>query len=153
MADHDSAGRTSRDDALLALLAVNARTSVADLARRLGLSRSTVQDRLKRLEESGVIAGYTVRLAARAAPGVRALIMLEVEPRRSAAIVSSLKQMPNVEAVQTVSGKYDLIVHGAADTTETLDRLIDEIGLVSGVRRTESAVVLSTRFDRRLDAD
>src|SRR5436305_5558882 len=73
------------DDHLLARLRDNARAPVAELARALGLSRTTVQSRLARLERSGVIAGYAVKLSeAREAALIHAFVMLTVEPKQAA---------------------------------------------------------------------
>ncbi|PLX36887.1 MAG: AsnC family transcriptional regulator [Hyphomicrobiales bacterium] len=140
---------TQRDEDLLALLRVNARESVAALARKLGLSRSTVQDRLRRLEESGVILGYDVRLAEDKRPGVSALVLLEAEQRTIARTIKALCEIPEVETVYTVSGRFDLAVVAAAHTTGDLDMVLDHIVGVEGVKRAESSVILATKLDRR----
>ncbi|MEZ5675578.1 transcriptional regulator, AsnC family [Thalassovita litoralis] len=138
------------DAALLALLAENARMPVATMARRLGLARTTVQARLDKLENNGTIAGYTLRLGASLRPRVRATVLLSAEPRASAAILSRLKSLPQVEAVHNASGRFDMIVQVAADTTEELDDLLDKIGDAQGVKSSESLIHLSTKIDRRL---
>lgn len=140
---------TPRDDELIALLRINARESVASLARKLGQSRSTVQDRLRRLEESGMIAGYDVRLADQAKPGVRAFIMLEIDQRYAAGIVGALCAIAEIETVNTVSGRFDLAVVAAARTTDHLDHVLDRVLGIEGVKKSESAVILSTKLDRR----
>lgn len=141
---------SDKDQALLALLQVNAREPVASLARKLGVSRSTVQDRLKRLETSGVIAGYGVRLAAKSNPGgLQAFVTIAVEPRRSTEVAQVLKRYPEIEALHTVSGKYDFAAFVRARDADAMDALLDRIGATPGVKRTESAIVLSTRVDRR----
>ncbi|MEE9588241.1 MAG: Lrp/AsnC family transcriptional regulator [Hyphomicrobiaceae bacterium] len=141
---------TDKDESLLALLKSNARMPVSALARELGLSRSTVQDRLKRLEEGGVIAGYRVQIASEVEQALlRALIMIEIAPHASASVIQALKQRPDVEFVYTVSGKFDLIAGVAVRSSEYLDRLLDFVGATDGVVRTESVVVLSTKLDRR----
>ncbi|MBB4301582.1 DNA-binding Lrp family transcriptional regulator [Rhodobium orientis] len=138
-----------RDEELIGLLRLNARESVAGLARKLGLSRSTVQDRLRRLEESGVIAGYEVRLAAGERPGVRAIVLLEIDQRHAGGIANALKGTPEIETVYSVSGRYDLAVIAAAQTTDHLDKVLDRVLAVDGVKKSESAVILSTKLDRR----
>jgi DNA-binding Lrp family transcriptional regulator len=141
---------TPKDDELLALLRVNAREPVAALARGLGVSRTTVQDRLKRLEQAGVIAGYAVRLAEDAARGgIRAYVTVEVEPRRAIDVGRALQRMPEVETLHTVSGKYDLIAMVRTKSAEDMDRMLDAVGALPGVMGTESAVILSTKLDRR----
>ena len=137
------------DRALLALLRENARAPTADLARKLKLSRTTVQSRLGRLERERVIAGYTVTVSPEAEAGqVRAHILITLEPRKSLAIETALRRIPEVRTLHSVSGPFDLIAIVAAASIGELDHLIDRIGALDGVERTTSAIVLSTRIDR-----
>lgn len=137
------------DHELLSLLADNARTPVATLARRLGLARTTVQARLDRLEQSGVIAGYTLRLSESLRAPLRATALVSIEPRSAPAVLSRLKSLPSVRTVHTTSGRFDLIVGLEADTTEALDDTLDRIGETRGVKGSESLIHLSTKLDRR----
>jgi DNA-binding Lrp family transcriptional regulator len=137
------------DRALLALLRENARAPTAVLARRLKLSRTTVQSRMARLERERVIAGYTVTVGADAeAALVRAHVLITLEPRKSAAIETALRRIPELRTLHSVSGPFDLIAIVAAPSIGELDRLIDRIGALDGVERTTSAIVLSTRIAR-----
>ena len=137
------------DEHLLTRLRDNARAPVAELARALGLSRTTVQSRLARLERSGVIAGYAVKLAgAYEAARVQAYVMLTIEPKQAAAVSAALKRMPGVRRLESVSGPFDMIVTIDAGGVAEMDAVIDEIGAVKGVERTNSSLVLSTKFDR-----
>ena len=141
---------TPKDEQLIALLRVDAREPVASLARKLGLSRTTVQDRLRRLEGSGIIAGYSLKLAREIdAGGMRAFVTLSVEPRRLVDVARTLARFHQIETLHTVSGKYDLVAQVKTGTSEDMDRLIDEIGLIPGITRIETAVILSTKLDRR----
>ena len=137
------------DHELLSLLADNARAPVATLARRLGLARTTVQARLDRLEHSGVIAGYTLRLSESLRAPLRATALVSIEPRSAPAVLSRLKSLPSVRTVHTTSGRFDLIVGLEADTTEALDDTLDRIGETRGVKSSESLIHLSTKLDRR----
>ena len=137
------------DEHLLTRLRDNARAPVAELARALGLSRTTVQSRLARLERSGVIAGYAVKLAGAYEAGrVQAYVMLTVEPKQAAAVTAALKRLSGVRRLQSVSGPFDMIVTIDAGGVAEMDAVIDEIGAVKGVERTNSSLVLSTKFDR-----
>ena len=141
---------TPKDRDLLALLRLNARESVSALARKLGTSRSTVQDRIRRLEESGAIAGYTVVMGAdQPNEDVRALVTIVMEPRRTVEVVSALKKLSSVDALHTVSGKFDLAAMVRTGSPSDMDRVLDDIGAIGGVVRTESAIILSTKLDRR----
>lgn len=137
------------DQRLLELLETDARASVTALGARLGLARSTVQDRIARLERSGEIRGYTIRRAdPRAARLIRAHVMLSVDPKLQDRIVADLKALPELKRLVTVSGEFDLIAELAAETTERLDTLLDHIGRLKGVLRTMSSIVLSVKAER-----
>ena len=139
-----------KDEELIALLRVDARQPVASLARKLGLSRTPVQDRLRRLEDHGIIAGYSVKLGSEIdRGGIRAFITISIEPRRQVESARVIMKLPQVEALYTVSGKYDLVAQVKASSAEVMDRLIDEIGTAPGVTKIETAVILSTKLDRR----
>jgi DNA-binding Lrp family transcriptional regulator len=137
------------DIALLALLRDDARMPAAELARKLQLSRTTVQSRIERLERRGVIAGYTVVVPDALEAGlVRAHVLITLAPKRSGAIEVTLRKIPEVRVLHSVSGPFDLIAIVAAASIGELDALIDRIGGLDGVERTTSAIVLSTRIQR-----
>lgn len=137
------------DRNILAQLSADARMSVAVLARRLRVARSTVQARLERLESNGTITGYTLRLGevGRTAR-IRATVLLGIEPRSQPAVLARLKVLPQVERVHTTSGRVDLLIQLAAATTTELDETLDRIGAIDGVRSSESLIHLSTKLDR-----
>ena len=137
------------DRSILALLGADARMSVALLARRLKVARSTIQARLERLETTGVIGGYTLKLGENARQGrIRASILLSIEARAQAGIVTRLKSIPEVERAFTTSGRFDLLLQIAAPNTQVLDQVLDEIGTITGVQSSESLIHLSTKIDR-----
>ncbi|TPN83834.1 Lrp/AsnC family transcriptional regulator [Mesorhizobium sp. CU2] len=140
---------TEAEQALLTLLRANARASTAELARKLGVSRTTVQSRIERLEQRGIIAGYGVRLSADYEQGlVKAHVLLTVTPKLADKVVRSLEAMPPVRTVHSVSGNFDMIVIVDAPSIRDLDALLDRIGSMDGVERTSSSIILSTRVDR-----
>ena len=137
------------DHMLLNLLRENARSSTAELARNLGLSRTTVQSRIERLERGGVVAGYTVKLADAVEAGlVRTFVLITLAPRQTKVIEAALRRLPEVRTLHSVSGPFDLLAIVAAASIGELDAVIDRIGLLEGVERTTSAIVLSTRIER-----
>ncbi len=140
--------QTDRD--LIALLQANSRDSTANLARKLGVARTTVVARLARLERNGVIVGYTVRLGRDdQRPQVRAHVGITLQPKSARDVVRRLQKLPELLQLSSVSGEFDYIAMLRADTTARLDALLDEIGEIEGVlKTTTSVVVLALRVDR-----
>lgn len=137
------------DADLLALLRANAREPTASLARKLGLARSTVQERIARLERDGTITGYTVRIADGAeAKKLRAVVMISADPKQADRVTAELKKMTEVRTLSAVAGAYDLIATVESDSTARIDELLDRIGRAPGVARTVSSIVLSEKFRR-----
>jgi len=137
------------DQALIARLREDARVSVTDLARALGLSRSTVQSRLERLERSGLITGYTVRLSETHEAGlIHAYVMITVHPKQAGVVAQQMARMAGVRRLQSVSGPVDMIALAVAPSAAEMDALIDAVGALEGVERTTSSIVLATKVDR-----
>lgn len=137
------------DRQLLALLQANARTPTAELARQLGVARTTVVARLARLERGGVVVGYTVRLAQDSErPPVLAHVGITIEPKRARAVTLRLQALPELLQLYSVSGGFDCIAVLRAESTARLDVLLDEIGASEGVIKTHTSVVLAVRVDR-----
>lgn len=138
------------DRRLIKALQRNARQTVSELARELDLSRTTVQKRLAQLEASGIIAGYQVKLGDNYRSGTfQAYVNLVVDPHLGSQVASALERLAEVEALYTVSGKIDLVAIIRVTAPAELDRILDRIGELDGVRDTDSAIVLATKFDRR----
>ena len=137
------------DTRLIDALREDARAPAAALARGLGLSRTTVQSRLERLERQGVISGYTVRLSEAHDRGhPPAYVMMTVSHKQAAAVTAAIRRLPAVRSLQSVSGPFDLIARAVAPTVAEMDTLIDALGALDGVERTTSSIVLSTKIDR-----
>ena len=135
------------DVQLIAALRANGRASTAELARLVGRSRTSVQSRLARLERDGVITGYAVRVAAEHDLGaVRAHVMIKVSPAAARAVAAALQAIPQVRVLHSVSGEVDLIAVAATATVGEMDQVIDRIGVIAGVERTNSSIILSTKF-------
>ena len=140
---------TEADEQLLSLLREDARASTAQIARRLDLSRTTVQSRIDRLERAGVIRGYTVRVDEGVEQArIRAHIMITVLPKKMAAVVKELHGIPEVRTLQSVSGSFDLVALGMVGDVHQMDVLTDRIGAIDGVERTSTSIVLSTKIER-----
>ncbi len=137
------------DQRIVDLLVDDARQSVTVMAKRLHVARSTLQDRIGRLERSGVITGYTVRLGP-AATGrrVTAHVAITIDLKRGDHVQQTLRRIAGVRTLHTVSGPFDLIAVVAAERTAEIDCILDRIGGIPGVDRTTSSIILTTKFDR-----
>jgi DNA-binding Lrp family transcriptional regulator len=133
------------DRRLIALLRENARTSVASLAKALGVARGTVQNRLARLEKDGLIVGYTVRLRPQVEEQrIRALMTVAVEGNRTEAVLKALRGDPAVGALYSTNGRWDIVADLRADSLEAFDRVLGRIRMIDGISNTETSLLLST---------
>ena len=138
-----------KDKKLIALLQQNSRESTAKLARILGLSRTTVTNRIDRLEKRGVIKGYTVQFSEEYERAqIQAHVMISCDPKSTATIVNSLKQNPSIRELHAVNGVFEMLAIVNAQSTQDLDTVLDEIGNTKGVSKTTSSIILSTKFSR-----
>lgn len=134
------------DQRLLAALKRDGRASLSELAHDLSVTRTTVRARMGRLQRSGEIAGYTVLTRADVAPhAVRGLMMLGIEGRGTEKIMQRLTGMPEVLAVHSTNGTWDLIAEIGTGTLEQLDAVLFAIRRLDGVMRSETNLLLSTR--------
>ena len=141
--------RDEIDRGLLALLQTDARQSTADLARQLGVARTTVIARLARLTRDRVILGYTVRLGQdEHDAGLQAPAHTAAQPRSGRSVELRLQRMPELRQLCTVSGEFDYVAQLNAPSALRLDAVLDEIGGLDGVIRTQTSVVLARRIDR-----
>jgi DNA-binding Lrp family transcriptional regulator len=139
------------DVAVLAVLAGDARIGVVELASTLGISRNTVQARLKRLEEGGLVAGYRPEIdLARAGLATQAFIGLEVQQERLAPIVEALVGMPQVLEIHATTGREDLLVRVATQTQAGLQQLIEQIVGIPGVVHSTTTLALTTPLPYRV---
>jgi DNA-binding Lrp family transcriptional regulator len=138
----------SLDQKLIALLKVNARLPVVRIAKALGVARSTVQLRLKALEDNGSITGYTVSLARRKSVGINALVLITVESSSEADVVHTLSKRHEITKLYSVSGRYDLCAMVQVDTMDEIESVVNRVRAVKGVSDTLTSMVLSTKLDR-----
>jgi DNA-binding Lrp family transcriptional regulator len=130
---------------LLALLRDNARMSVVALAKKLRVARATVQNRIARLEREGTIVGYTVRLRPHVeAHRIRAIMCIAVEGNRATEVRRALTGHPNVQALHTTNGRWDLVAELRAESLEAFDTVLNTIRLADGISTTETSILLST---------
>lgn len=149
MSDSRTLALDEIDRQLIAALQINARESVATLARQLGIARTTVTSRIARLEKSKVISGYGVRLGQRVIDGgLQAYVGITVQPRAGREIVRRLSAMGQVQQLCAVSGEFDYVAWLRSDSPEQLDQLLDQIGSLEGVEKTTTSIILSSKVDR-----
>ena len=134
------------DRKLVSMLRHNGRASVSDLAATLGLSRATVRARLDRLQNSSEIMGFTVVLKDDVARDpVRALMMIGIEGRGTDRVIRQLSSLPQVRALHSTNGRWDVIAELGTETLEALDEVLSRIRKFDGVTQSETSLLLSTR--------
>ena len=133
------------DRRLIAALRDNARLPVATLAQLLKVSRGTVQNRIDKLTAEGVIVGFTVRLKPEAEPQrVRAITLVAVDGEHAAAVIKALRGIPQVQALHTTNGRWDIVVELGVDSLEAFDQALQRIRLIKGISNSETSLLLST---------
>ncbi|NBO76559.1 MAG: Lrp/AsnC family transcriptional regulator [Betaproteobacteria bacterium] len=133
------------DQHLIALLRQDARLSIADLAHKLRVSRGTVNNRMRKLQDQRVILGYTVRLRPEAEPErIRAWMGVQVEGNVVRQVTASLLGEPGVVALHDTNGRWDLLAEIEAPSTAGLSQVLERIRLVRGIRNTETSIHLAT---------
>lgn len=133
------------DQRLLALLRQDARLPVAALAAKLGVSRGTVNNRLAKLQNAGVIVGYTVQLRPDARPNdIRAWMGIEVEGNQTREVIANLLGEPGVAELHDTNGRWDLLAELRASTMAELSQVLERIRLLRGIRGTETSIHLAT---------
>ena len=133
------------DQALIALLRQNARASVATLAAKLGVSRGTVTNRMEKLEQGGLIVGYTVRLRPDAQPEVlRAWMSIEIVGNDTRRVMASLLGDPGVAALHSTNGRWDVLAELQVGSLEELSRTLERIRLIKGISNSETSIHLES---------
>ena len=134
-----------KDRQLVTLLRKNARLPVAALAKALGVSRGTVQNRINRLIEHGTIQGFTIRVRSEAEmPRVRAIMMIAVEGERSERIIKLLRGHPEIAEIHTTNGRWDLVLELNTESLEAFDQALRSIRQIKGIAGSETSLLLST---------
>jgi DNA-binding Lrp family transcriptional regulator len=133
------------DQQLISLLRKDARTSVATLANKLGVSRGTVSNRITRLEDAGIIVGYTVRLRPDAQPTeIGAWMSVAVEGNETRSVIASLLGEPGVASLHDTNGRWDLLAELRAGNLAELSQVLERIRLIRGISNTETSIHLQT---------
>ncbi|RED50752.1 Lrp/AsnC family transcriptional regulator [Aestuariispira insulae] len=137
------------DQQLLQMLNADAREPNASLARKLGVSRATVQNRIDRLRHRGIIHGFTLKLdKGYEASRIRAHVMIVTGANPGGRIETALERIPAVTGLYSISGKYDLIAIVEESRMDLMDVALDKIRDIPGITETTSSIILATKFDR-----
>jgi DNA-binding Lrp family transcriptional regulator len=132
------------DRRLLALLRGNAREAAASLAKKLKVSRGTVQNRIARLLDQSVIQGFTIRTKPEAEAGrVRAIMCIAIEGERSAKVLRTLRGFAEVGTIHTTNGRWDLVVELDTPTLADFGHALDQIRMIEGIATTETSILLA----------
>jgi DNA-binding Lrp family transcriptional regulator len=135
----------SLDQQLIALLRADARATVATLAHKLGVSRGTVTNRIKKLEDEGVIVGYTVRLRPDTTPNeIAAWMSITVEGNQTRAVIGMLLGEPGVASLHDTNGRWDLLAELRASNLGELAEVLERVRLIKGIGATETSIHLQT---------
>lgn len=133
------------DRRLIAELRADSRTPAQSLAAKLKVSRGTVQNRIARLTARGVIQGFTIRtLPEMEAQRVRAVMCIAIEGERSAKVIKALRGFPQVCALHTTNGRWDLLADLASASLDEFSRTLDGIREIEGIAQTETSLLLAT---------
>ena len=133
------------DHRLIALLRHDARLPAATLAQKLGVSRGTVTNRLRKLEDAGVIVGYAVQLRPESrSDEIRAWMGILVEGNQTRLVIASLLGEPGVAALHDTNGRWDLLAELRAASMAELSKVLERIRLLKGIRSTETSIHLAS---------
>ncbi|MGV7214946.1 Lrp/AsnC family transcriptional regulator [Bradyrhizobium sp. UFLA05-112] len=133
------------DHRLVAALREDGRAPISKLATILGVSRATVQSRLDRLLESGAVLGFTLRVRQDYdANTIRAIMMIEVAGRSTTAVIRRLRGLPELHALHTTNGGWDLIAEIRASGLSDFDRVLGKVRTIDGILNTETSIMLSS---------
>jgi DNA-binding Lrp family transcriptional regulator len=135
----------SVDQQLLSFLRQDARMNVATLAQKLGVSRGTITNRIRKLEDTGVIVGYTVRLRPDSRPNeITAWMSIAVEGNEARQVIASLLGEPGVATLADTNGRWDLLAELRAENLQSLSKILERVRLIRGISSTETSIHLET---------
>jgi DNA-binding Lrp family transcriptional regulator len=138
------------DRRIIGLLQANARESTSSIAKLLGIARTTVHERITRLERNGIIRGYTVQLDRNPFESyARCQVMLNISKQKQSAIIRQLESYPEIKTLHVVNGECDLLCLAEIPQLEDLEALIEEISTIQGVENVRSMIILSTRIEHQ----
>ena len=135
------------DNQIIALLKRNARMLVTQMARELGVSRVTIDAHIKKMETSGVISGYTVKLGTEEfRHTVSGWILISVQANKEEHAIEKMIGTPEITRLHTTNGKWDLAAEIQVPTLEHFDAVISKLRQIDGITETDTSLLLSSRI-------
>ena len=135
------------DNQIIALLKRNARMLVTQMARDLGVSRVTIDAHIKKMETSGVISGYTVKLGTEEfRHKVSGWILISVQANKEEHAIEKMIGTPEITRLHTTNGKWDLAAEIQVPTLEHFDAVISKLRQIDGITETDTSLLLSSRI-------
>lgn len=133
------------DRRLIAQLRIDGRASLSKLADLLGVARGTVQNRLERLQETGTLLGFTVRMREEFdAHSIHAIMMIEVTGKTTAHVIRKLRGIAEIHSLHSTNGNWDLVAQIKATNLAEFDRVLREVRMIDGVANSETSLLLSS---------
>jgi Lrp/AsnC family leucine-responsive transcriptional regulator len=138
------------DQKILSILRQQGRASHAMIAKAVGLSAPAVGERIRKLEQAGVISGYwAIFNPEKVGASICAFVAISPQPRKpGATLVERLLELPEIEELHAVAGQYSYIAKVRVGDTRQLDAFLDRLFMLDGVERTETTMVLKTNIER-----
>ena len=137
----------SADYKIIQILKKNARLPISSISQEVGVSRVTVQKKIQKLEENGIITGYTAKLNSDSfSHKVKGWILINAEANKEEKAIKSMMKLPEITGLYTTNGKWDLAAEITSTTLENFDRAISALRSINGVLETETSLLLSSRI-------
>jgi DNA-binding Lrp family transcriptional regulator len=137
--------RDEIDLKLISELRRDGRAAISTLAGRIGVARGTVQARLDRLISDGTIRRFTIDTrGSEDVNAIRAIMSIEIQGSAARAATRALRGMPEVTALHTTNGSWDLIAELRTDNLPAFDRVLRDIRSIPGVLNSETSILLDT---------
>ena len=137
----------SADYKIIQILKKNARLPISSISQEIGVSRVTVQKKIRKLEKNGIITGYTAKLNSDSfSHKVKGWILINAEANKEEKAIKSMMKLPEITGLYTTNGKWDLAAEITSTNLEDFDRAISLLRSINGILETETSLLLSSRI-------
>jgi DNA-binding Lrp family transcriptional regulator len=140
------------DEIIIAQLRKNARTSISNISEAVSLSRSAVSERIKKLEESGIIRGYQVLLSESQKEGVSVYFEIQHQCAKCSEVVPVFSLIPEVITCKGITGDMDLLVYVKADSMQRIHEIREFLDRQESIVKIKTHVVMSEWIDNRVNS-